>query len=198
MIKEYKLISIKNLEKANKIINELDIVNLCNEFDCKANLIGSIATGLLVDNLDIDFHIYPKNFSIHKIYTLIGKMAEKDRITKTSCYNFLNSNDRTLDWHIHYLDEDNEDWRIDMIFLRHDSEYIDKAEKIAENIKKYMTEKQKETILRLKWEGSKKQMDYKGIEIYKAVIEDGIETIEGFMNWKNNNKNINLWEMKVY
>jgi hypothetical protein len=178
---EYEINASKNLEKANKIISRLEIVELCYKYDCEANLIGSVATGLLMSNLDIDFHIYPKSFSINKIYTLIGKMAEKEEIIRTSCYNFVNSNDKSLDWHVHYMDEYNEDCKIDMIFIKHDSVYIGKAEKIVEKIKQNMTEIQKKNILKLKWEGNKEQIEYKGMEIYKAVIEYGIETIEEFI-----------------
>jgi hypothetical protein len=196
-MEEFELVSKKNIEKAKKIIDELEIIELCKEYDCKANLIGSVATGLLMSNLDIDFHIYPKIFNINKIYELIGKIAEKDEITRTSCYNFLNGNDKTLDWHIHYMNENKEDWRIDMIFIRYDSKYIEKAEKIVQEIKNNMTEMQKRNILFLKWEGYKRQIEYKGIEIYKAVIEYGIETIEEFIEWKSCNKEIDLWEIKV-
>lgn len=196
VMEEFEQISVHNMQTAQIIINELDMVNICNEFDCKANLIGSVATGLLMNNLDIDYHIYPKHFDIKKIYSLIGKIAEKKGITETSCYNFLDTNDKSLDWHIKLKNKNNENWMIDMIFLRNDSPYVGKAEKIVENINRHMSESHKKSILRLKWESSNEQLKYKAIEIYKAVIEYGIETLKDFIEWQNMNVNIDLWEIK--
>jgi hypothetical protein len=194
---EYEIIASKNMEKAKKIIDEIKISKICGDYGYKANLIGSVATDLLMDNFDIDFHVYSNNFSVNNIYTLIGEIAENKKIVSTSCYNFLNDDDKSLDWHIHYINEYNENWKIDIIFLKNESPYCGKAELLAEKIKSKITDVERKNILKLKWEG--KEIEYKGIEIYKAVMEYKIKTIDEFIKWKNSKeyKSINLWEINI-
>jgi len=197
-MENYINISKKNLVIAKTIINELKINEILEKNDCIGNLIGSVATELLMDNLDIDFHIYPKNFCVEDIYKIIGIISKNVNIEKATCIHLdLNSEYKTLDWHLYYKDIENNIWRLDLIFFKSDSQYIGKAEKIVENINKIKTLEQKNDILRLKHKLKKKNIDFKGIEVYKAVFEKKIKTIEEFIMWKNNEeyKNTDLWDI---
>jgi GNAT superfamily N-acetyltransferase len=73
--------------------------------------------------------------------------------------------------------------RIDIIFLKNESPYCGKAELLAERINAKITDSEKKDIFKLKLEG--KEIEYKRIEIYKAVMEYKIETIDEFIKWKN-------------
>ena len=195
---DYVFISEKNILTAKKIIEDLDIYRIFRENKFKANLIGSVATSLLMNNLDIDFHVYPENFDIGGIYTLIGKIALNKNIIRTNClHNDLNSEYKSLDWHIRYNDEENNSWRIDIIFFKENSPYIGKAEKIVEIINTIITGEEKNDILNIKYEAKNLDIEFKGIEVYKAVMEYKIKTIEDFMKWKNSEEynRINLWEI---
>lgn len=150
MKEDFEIASQKNIEDAKKIINELDIIETCAKFDCTANLVGSVATGLLVNRFDIDFHIYTRDFCVSKIYNLIGKIAEKSGITSTICHNFLETEYKSLDWHLTFQATQNRSWQIDMIFIKSDSKYVGRAEQIVKTLQENMTDAQKKTILRLK------------------------------------------------
>ena len=102
-------ISKKNISIAKTIINDLKINEVLKNNDCIGNLIGSVATDLLMDNLDIDFHIYPKYFCIENIYKIIGIISKNPNIVKTYCVHMdLNSEYKTIDWHLYYKDKENE------------------------------------------------------------------------------------------
>jgi len=198
-MENYINISRKNLSIAKKIIKDLKINEILEKNDCVGNLIGSVATDLLVDNLDIDFHIYPRNFCIENIYKIIGKISTNENIVKTNCiHTDLNTEYKALDWHLYYKDKENRIWRLDLIFLKAESQYAWKAEKIVEKINKIKTLDQINNILRLKYELKNKKIEYMGIEVYKAVFENKIKTTIEFETWKNSedNKNIDLWNIE--
>jgi hypothetical protein len=195
---EYELISMKNISTAKKIIKELKIYEIFNANNYKANLIGSVATNLLMNNLDIDFHVYPDNFNIENIYGIVGKISTNQNVIRTSClHNDLNTEYKSLDWHIRYIDMENNEWRIDIIFFKEDSPYIGKAEDIVKKINSIVTPGQINIILKLKYEAGKLNIEFKGIEIYKAVIEYNIIRLTDFLRWKESNefKLIDFWEI---
>jgi len=199
-MEDYISISKNNLLTAKKIIKDLKILEILNENDCIANLIGSTATDLLMYNLDIDFHIYPNIFCIENIYKIIGKLSENVNVLETNCKHIdLNSEFKTLDWHLHYKDSEDNIWKIDLIFLKPDSPYKDKAENIVKKINSIKTFEQKNDILRLKHELKVNGIEYKGIEIYKAVFENNIKTIDEFKIWKSSKYciNIDLWDITI-
>lgn len=63
-------------------------------------------------------------------------------------------------------------------------------------IKSVLTDKQRQTILKIKWESEQRKETFMGIDIYQAVIGEGIETFEDFKAWHTNREKvaISLWE----
>ncbi len=114
-MEEFIYIANENLNRAYEIIDELNITKVWADSQCTANLVGSIKTKLLMSNLDIDFHVYSKSFSIQDSFQAISRIANNYRIKKISCFNFIEDKDKSLDWHLHYFDKDNRKWRIDII-----------------------------------------------------------------------------------
>ncbi len=49
------------------------------------------------------------------------------------------------------------------------------------------------------WESEQRGEKFPGIDIYQAVIDEGIETFEGFKTWNSNRKRdtISMWEPNV-
>ena len=150
-MEDFLAIADANLSCAWEIIKELDIVRILAASGCTANLVGSMSTGLLMSNLDIDFHVYSGSSDIMESFQTIGKIARKKGIKKVSYFNFMEEDDRSLDWHLHYFDKDNRQWQIDIIQLMSDSPYVGKAEAVAAKINSAMTAALRKTILRLKW-----------------------------------------------
>ena len=72
-----------------------------------------------------------------------------------------------------------------MIHIVQGSKYAEYFERQAERILAVMSEQQKETILRLKFE-TPDEIKIAGIEIYQAVIESGVTTFEELQQWRTN------------
>ncbi len=176
-------LSEKNIKRAHEIINELKITELWNNYGAKANLIGSVATGLLMKHKDIDFHIYSNQFSIADSFAAVSGLAKNNRIKRINYENRLDTDEMCIEWHAWYQDVDNEEWQIDMIHIMNESPYAGKMEKVAERINEILTPEIKYAILSIKNE-IPESMKVMGIEVYLAVIRDRINNYKDFIVWR--------------
>ncbi|MCE4564371.1 phosphoglycerate mutase family protein [Maribellus sp. CM-23] len=173
----------KNLKQAYKIINELQIQETWQKYGITAHLIGSVPTGLLMKNRDIDFHVYSDQFSIVDSFKAIAELATNPQVKRITYTNLLDTEEKCLEWHMWYLDDKNDEWQIDMIHILKGSFYAGRMEEVARRINEVLTPETKEAILSIKNEvpADEKVM---GIEIYMAVIRDGIRNYHAFTEWK--------------
>lgn len=79
----------QNQEKAWNIIEELKIIEIWQSVGAEINLIGSLKTGLLVKNKDIDFHIYSSPISLADSFRAIAEIAQNSRIKRIEYSNLL-------------------------------------------------------------------------------------------------------------
>ena len=179
-------ISERNQNKAFAIIDELKIIDCWIIFGAVANQVGSLRTGLLMKNLDIDFHIYSDSFSITESFGAVALIAQNQKIRNISYTNLLDTEEQCLEWHLHYLDDENNEWKIDFIHILKGSRYEGYFENVADRIKTVMTPEQKLTILSIK-NDAPADLKIKGIEIYQAVIRDNVKNFTDFLQWRNNN-----------
>lgn len=168
------------------MIAETDVIGCWQSINARVNLIGSLKTGLLMKHRDIDFHIYTPKLDIVESFSAVSLMAEHPGIAAVEYANLSNAEDACLEWHAKYCDPNGNLWQIDMIHMADGSRWDGYFEKIAERIEKVMTPKQKETILRLKFE-TPDDVKIAGIEYYMAVLRDGIEDYEQFVKWRQAN-----------
>ncbi len=192
-------ISKKNLEKAFEIIVELNIKEIWENLDSACNLVGSVSTGLLMNHLDIDFHTYSDDFSIEKSFKAMAQIAQNNKVKKVTYRNLLEAEDMCLEWHLYYEETPDRIWTIDIMHIKNESPYAGVVERVTEKVKSVLTDKLKQTILKIKWECHQQKEAAHGIAIYQAVIGEGIETFEDFKIWNNNKKEagISLWEPDV-
>ncbi|MGD8778151.1 MAG: nucleotidyltransferase domain-containing protein [Ignavibacteria bacterium] len=169
-------------KQALSIIDDLKIYEMWGLIGAEINLVGSLKTGLLVKNLDIDFHIYTKKFSIAESFGVMSKFAENPKVKEIVYKNLINSEDRCIEWHLYYEDAKKQLWQIDMIQILNDSPYVGYFEKVAERILEVLTEETREAILNIKYSIPDNEK-VGGIKIYKAVIQDGIRTYAEFIEW---------------
>lgn len=195
-IKQIIELSERNLSKAYRIIKELQIKEIWESLGSTCNLVGSVKNRLLLNHLDIDFHTYSEPFSITKSFQAIARICEHPGIQNATYKNLLEAEDRCLEWHLSYLDNENCCWTIDIIHIKNDSAYAGMVERITEKIGNRLTEKIREAILRIKWESTHSNEKVTGIEIYQAVIEGGAYDYDTFKEWKKHHPNtyISLWE----
>ncbi len=192
-------ISRKNLEKAREIISELKIQEIWESLDSTCNLVGSVSSGLLMNKLDIDFHTYSNNFSIEKSFTAISRISLNPKIKEVTYKNLLDAEDMCLEWHLRYEETHERIWTIDIMHIKNESAYAGVIERVTEKIKSVLNETQRQTILKIKWESEQQKEKFIGIDIYQAVIGEGIESYEDFKTWHRNKKEvaISLWEPDV-
>lgn len=192
-------ISRKNLEKAREIISELKIQEIWESLDSTCNLVGSVSSGLLMNKLDIDFHTYSNNFSIEKSFTAISRISLNPKIKEVTYKNLLDAEDMCLEWHLRYEETHERIWTIDIMHIKNESAYAGVIERVTEKIKSVLNETQRQTILKIKWESEQQKEKFIGIDIYQAVIGEGIESYEDFKTWRRNKKEvaISLWEPDV-
>ncbi|SDT84890.1 hypothetical protein [Desulfobacula phenolica] len=173
-------------KKAWGVIDDINIIELWSSIGATINLVGSLKTGLLINNRDIDFHIYTNPFRLADSFSVISRLAENKRIKTINYTNLLEAEDKCIEWHAFYDDQEGYSWQIDMIHILNESPYVGHFENVAERISKVLTQETREAILRIKNDIPirKKVM---GIQIYKAVIENGIRDIDSFWQWKQQN-----------
>lgn len=189
-------IAESNLQKAFESIRELKIEKIYEELNSTCNLVGSVKTGLLMSHLDIDFHVYSDEFSVEKSFNAIAKISQNPKIKEVFYKNLLEEDDMCLEWHLLYEEVPERIWTIDIMHIKNESLYAGVIERVTEKISSVLTEKMKQTILKIKWESERHKEKIFGIDIYQAVIEENIDTFQDFQIWKQNKKDvgISLWE----
>lgn len=169
-----------------EIINDTNVIEIWSSIGATIHLVGSLKMGLLINNRDIDFHIYTTPFKLSESFSAISRLAENKRIKTIHYGNLLDAEDRCVEWHAIYEGEDGHTWQIDMIHILHDSPYAGHFEKVAERISAVLTPETRYHILNIK-KSIPHEKKVMGIEIYKAVIEHGIRDIDSFWRWKEQN-----------
>lgn len=173
-------------KKAWDVIKETKVIELWSSIGATINLVGSLKTGLLINRRDIDFHIYTNPFTLAGSFTAISGLAENKRIKTITYTNLLEAEDECIEWHAFYDDQEGQTWQIDMIHILAGSRYAGYFEKVAERISEVLTQESRDAILRIKNDISGAK-NVKGIEIYKAVIENGVRDVDSFWKWKEHN-----------
>lgn len=186
-------ISEKNHNIAWEIIDDTDIFNLWNSEGARVNIVGSLITGLMMKHRDIDLHIYSKNISMEKAENVMKKLAAHKNVKTTTIVDLTDTEEKCLECHAIYTDNENQNWQLDMIYIEEGSRYDGYFEHVSERIKQVLTPKTRETILKLKYE-TPDDMKIPGIEYYKAVIEDGITTFHDFLKWRNSQNHSGIIE----
>lgn len=181
-------------KRAWKIIEDTDIIKIWSSIGATINLVGSLKTGLLIKNQDIDFHIYTNPFKLSDSFLAVARLAENKRIRTVHYTNLLEAEDQCLEWHATYEGQDGDLWKIDMIHILNESPYAGYFEKVAERISAVLTPETREAILRIKYSipEDKKVM---GILVYRAVIESGVRDMDVFWQWleQHQDKGIVNW-----
>jgi len=168
------------------IIKDTGIIEIWSSIGATINLVGSLKMGLLINNRDIDFHIYTTPFKLSDSFSAISKLSENKRIKTINYGNLLEAEDKCVEWHASYEGKDGHSWQIDMIHILNDSPYAGYFEKVADRISAVLTPEISNNILKIK-NSIPIEKKVMGIQIYKAVIEHGIQDIDSFWQWKEQN-----------
>lgn len=69
-------------KKAWDVIKDTRIIEIWSSIGATINLVGSLKMGLLINNRDIDFHIYTTPFTLSMSFSAVSRLAENRRIKK--------------------------------------------------------------------------------------------------------------------
>ena len=176
-------IAAANQQRAREVIRDTDLEAIWQQVGAEPNLVGSLRTGLLMTHRDIDFHIYSSPLRLADSFAAMARLAANSRIRSITFNNLLDAPDQCLEWHAWYADADDRLWQIDMIHMPKGSAYDGYFERVADRIAAVLTDRTRETILRLKYETPEAEK-IMGIEYYQAVLRDGVGTYAEFEAWR--------------
>jgi hypothetical protein len=170
-------------KRAWEVIKELNLVEIWTSIGAKANLVGSLKTGLMINNKDIDFHIYTDPFKLSDSFLAMSRLAEKPGIRSISYTNLLEAEDKCIEWHAFYEDNQGETWQLDLIHILPGSTYAGHFEEVAKRICAALTPETRQAILKIK-HGLPSDKKVRAIEVYQAVLSAGVRDLESFWKWK--------------
>ncbi len=189
----FLVLAERNRKKAAEIVARTGLVGIWESVGAEVRPVGSFRMGLLCKHRDIDFHIYSSPLNVSDSFRAMAKLAENGAVEHIEYANLLHTEERCLEWHVRYRDEDEEDWQIDMIHIVGGSRYDGYFERMADCISETLTEETRRTILRLKYEtpDTEKIM---GVEYYRAVLQDGVRTYAELQAWRRTHPVSGVWE----
>ena len=180
-----------NQRIAWQVVKESNIIEIWKSIGAEINIIGSLKTGLLMKNRDIDFHIYTNDFSIASSFSAMENLAENPSIKEIRYLNRIDTEEECIEWHAIYEDNEMNQWKLDMIHIRKGSKYDGVFERVADAIAKRLTPEATEAILQIKFD-MPDSIQVSGVEIYRAVLSEGIRNYKDFMEWRKINPLINI------
>ena len=174
------------LSVAQHILNELQLLERWHTFGNPV-LVGAVAFGLVVAP-DIDIEIFCDQPRIEDGFEIMRACALHPRVRKARFANEMDGPDQGLYWQLHYLHEDEQEWKIDMWSLQHDhpGPY---AAALVEPMRKALTDETRRAILELKEQMLLDPGLQRGsIHIYRAVLDGGVRSSEQFRVWLERNQ----------
>lgn len=178
--KEYLEKAARLQKAAEAVMAELEICERWGKVG-QTILVGSARFGLLAST-NLDFEIYVEEPNINVGFETIKEFANVPGVKQIQYLNFLGTDDPGLYWRIDYEDAHGMLWDIDNWLVPFSHPHAGMADGFAQAMQKALTEEKKLTILQIKacFSPTKK---YRGIDIYKAVLQGGVQSAEEFEQW---------------
>ena len=183
-------LAAENQQTAWQILKETGIVQTWEKAGATVNLVGSLKSGLLMKNRDIDMHIYTDKLSVAESFSVIQELAERLSLKEIHYKNLIDTEEECIEWHVLYEHNNRDTWKFDMIHIRKGSRYDGTVERVTDAITERLTPEIRKTILQLKRE-IPDNIVIPGIEIYHAVFEGDVSSYEELEQWRKNHPLIN-------
>ncbi|HBK42613.1 MAG TPA: hypothetical protein DDZ57_13695 [Porphyromonadaceae bacterium] len=183
-------LAAENQQAAWQILKETGIVQTWEKAGATVNLVGSLKSGLLMKNRDIDMHIYTDKLSVSESFSVIQELAERLSLKEIHYKNLIDTEEECIEWHVLYEHNNRDTWKFDMIHIRKGSRYDGTVERVTDAITERLTPEIRKTILQLKQE-IPEGIVIPGIEIYHAVFEGDVSSYEELEQWRKNHPLIN-------
>jgi predicted nucleotidyltransferase len=183
-------LAAENQQTAWQILKETGIVQTWEKAGATVNLVGSLKSGLLMKNRDIDMHIYTDKLSVAESFSVIQELAERLSLKEIHYKNLIDTEEECIEWHVLYEHTNRDTWKFDMIHIRKGSRYDGTVERVTDAITERLTPEIRKKILQLKQE-IPNSITIPGIEIYHAVFEGDVSSYEELEQWRKNHPLIN-------
>lgn len=170
---------------AQLILGELDLVQRWSQYGQTA-VIGAVAYGLVVAP-DIDMEIFCRELNIEDGFEILRLCALHPNVTRIRFWNALGPPHFGLYWQVRYSYDDLE-WKIDMWSME-DTYDGPCGTRMVDAMKKALTPEKRQSILKLKEEALLDEgVKIPSIQIYRAVIEDGVSEYQALKTWEKDNQ----------
>lgn len=169
--------------QARQVLEDTQALEIWRQAGATANLVGSLRTGLMMTRRDIDIHVYSSPFTVEASFAAMARLAANPSVKRVEFLNSMDTGEMCLEWHAWCLDRQGEMWQLDIIHIMDQSPYAGYFEQVADRIVEALTPGTRLAILAIKRD-MPPDAGAMGIEVYKAVIEDGVRDLEGFLDWK--------------
>lgn len=173
-------------ESAMAVLNNLNVINICQRIGGLVNIVGSLQSDLMLNHRDIDLHFYTDEPMVERSFAFMKEVAKNNAVKDIQYKNLLDTKGACIEWHLWYESEDKHIWKLDIIHIRKGSYYDGFFESVTDKIIKKLTPETKEAILQIKYELGENS-DVPGIQIYYAVLEHGIKRYADFIRWSEEN-----------
>jgi hypothetical protein len=145
--------------------------------------VGAVAYGVVVAR-DLDYEVFTADPpTVAAGFRVLADLAELPLVTAARFSNALNTSDQGLYWQVRCRDNTGQEWKIDVWTLAryHPGPC---AAWVVEPMRRALTDALRATILRLKEARSAGRMGHvASIDIYRAVIDDGVRTFDDLRRW---------------
>ena len=184
----------KRRQVAESILADLQLLQKWQRFG-RPVIVGALAYDLMVDP-DIDMEVYCPSLEIEHGFQVLGECAFNPGVTRARFSNELSGRDQALYWQLRYRTQDGTEWKIDMWSAPEDY-HLPRGEHFVEPMKKALTPETRTAILELK---KKRCVDpalqCPSIDLYRAVLDDGVRTDGELRDWLKGNETGALTEWK--
>ncbi len=170
-------------QEALRVIRDSGVVEAWESVGATVNLVGSVRSGLIMKNLDIDFHVYTEEPMLEKSRAAMARLGQNPAVRDVQFRNLLDTAEECLEWHAWYEDAEGTAWQLDMIHIRRGSSFDGAIERTTDAIIARLTPEIREAILRIKHDAPD-GVKTPGIEVCYAVLELGLRTYGEFAAWR--------------
>lgn len=179
-------LALHNQQTAWKILEHTGIIPAWERIGATVHLVGSLKSGLLAKNKDVDLHIYTDKLDVAASFSVMQELAERISLKEVQYKNLIHTEEECIEWHALYEDEELNSWKFDMIHIRRNSKYDGVVENVTTAIMNRLTPEIKKTILQIKFDVPDGVM-IPGIEIYHAVFTGGVRSYEELEQYRKIN-----------
>jgi hypothetical protein len=180
-------LSERRRQAALRAVRASGVAETWESVGATVNMVGSVRSGLVMKNLDIDLHIYTDEPMLEKSMAAMERLKRNPAIRDIRFRNLLDTEEECLEWHAMYDDAEGAAWQLDMIHIRRGSAFDGVIERTTDAVMARLTPETREAILRIKHDAPD-GVKTPGIEVCYAVLELGLRTYGEFAAWKQANR----------